>query len=340
MRFADWIISCSLEVNNGCLRFLADSQARGSIAVPPESEDHTLDIRAIYTEPLLARDTRRVVSHWRLVQPTWAASEPAAQKAARAHVLKLVDMATMLTHVPAPVRLAMRLASQATDDKQAKLMLSLARSLPGPVGPEWASLNDLFTHDSALWRNPQLFREVDDELVSKRLAGAYRRGYRMAKGLKRGWIEKVSSAEIEQVLGALLQSSQIALHGTELLRSVLSDKHKHQLWHLDKFVDALRMRHALRSLRERARQVGLAKKKAKRARKYLATEEIKANQKIDKLLVSAFMMKPKKYGRKLLEAVDAMDLASVSSVNMSRVAFAELPDDATMQNIVEESETG
>jgi len=340
VRFADWIISCSLEVNNGCLRFLADSQARGSTAVSPESEDSTLDTRAIYTESLLARDTRKIVSHWRLVQPAWVASEPAAQKAARVHVVKLVDMATTLTHVPAPVRLAMRLASQAIDDKQAKLMLSLARSLPGPGGPEWSSLNDLFTHDSALWRNPQLFGEVDDELVSRRLGGAYRRGYRMAKGLKSGWTEQVGSAEIEQVLGALMQSSQIALHGTELLRGVLSDKHKHQLWHLDKVVDALRMRHALRILRERARQVGLAKKKVKLARKYLATEEIRANKKIDKLLVTAFTTKPKKYGRKLLEAVDAMDLASVSSVNMSRVAFAELPDDATMQNVVEESDTG
>ena len=67
MRLADWVVSTSLEINNGCLRYLAESQVRGAAAVCAEPDDINLDTQAIYTESLLARDSRKIFSLWQLM---------------------------------------------------------------------------------------------------------------------------------------------------------------------------------------------------------------------------------------------------------------------------------
>ena len=317
VRLADWVISCSLEINSGCLRYLAESHVRGESSVSAEPEDVGLDTQAIYTESLLARDSRKILSHWRLLSDGLEASESLQN-----HISALSAVVDQLTDDPAPLRLAMRLAGQAPEEEQAQLMLRLGRSLPSKPGPDWASLNELFASDSLLWRDSELFDEIDDEFLSRRIGRDYRAAYKILKRLPgHDWAEEKVSEALNEDLESLSHHVQLASHHMELLRVALSDKQKHQLWYLDKLANALRMRHGLRELMfaSRGAQRELGKKPAKLARKYLAGQESKVNKRIQKLFAGTFTMKPKKFTRQLTRSIDQMGLASVAKVSSEEV---------------------
>ena len=337
MRLADWVVSCSLEINSGCLRYLAESHVRGASAVSTEPEDMGLDTQAIYTESLLARDSRKILSHWRLLSEGLKGSE-----SVQAHIATLTEVVDQLTDDPAPMRLAMRLAGQAPEEEQAQLMLRLGRSLPPKPGPDWTSLNELFASDSALWRKTAFFEEIEDEYLSRRIGRDYRAAYKVLKRFpSQSWTEEKVSAELNDELDTLAHHVQLASHHMELLRATLSDKQKHQLWYLDKLANALRMRHGLRELMYLTREarLDLDKKSAKLARKYLAGQERKVNKRIQKLFAGTFTVKPKKFTRELSRSIDQMGLAQVSQVMIAKVTADKVPAEADTAAAQEEQPT-
>lgn len=319
MRLVDWLVSRSLEMNNACLRYLAESQVRGHGVVTVERGEGALDVQAIYSESVVASDSRRILSMWRLVQPRLPKASTAV-----GHVHQLERIVASLAVVPAPRRLSLSLASQAVEDDNAKLMLRLARSLPMTVGPDWAELNEVFTVDSALWRDADNFTEMDDTFLTKRLGRSYRHGFKQAAWLRarEGGQDKADHEVIER-LDILTDACQLAAHHMELLRPVMSDTQKHQYWYLDKLEVALRTRRGLRHLIRVKTGADWPKKAAKRARKYLESQEIKVNKRIDRLLRSAFALKPKKFVAQQRQALDRLALSSVSKVAVAKADAAE-----------------
>ncbi len=315
------------------------------MAVSVEPDDAGIDAQAIYTESLLARDSRRILSLWRLIQPVLSEAgvteaqdgSPEAQVAdvvgaenaanvvnVASHIGALEVSVARLTEAPAPLRLAIRLASQAVEDEQANLMLMLARALKPLPGPDWTTLNELFAADSALWREDAYFASVDDALLRKRLSLSYRKSYKIvAKFPSEDWSDQPLDDDLLLKLQVLTESCQLAGHHMELLRGVLSEKQKHQLWYLDKLGNALRMRHGLRHLIEDSRDVDLPKKSVKRARKYLVSQELKVNKRIHRLFAGAFTVKPKKFSRQLDLALNRLGLSTVSTVAQTRLANVE-----------------
>ncbi|MDG2277576.1 MAG: hypothetical protein P8L31_06410 [Pseudomonadales bacterium] len=341
MRLVDWVISCSLEINSGCLRYLAESQVRGGLAISVEPDDVGIDAQAIYTESLLSRDSRRILSLWQLIQPAAIVGDEATDEATTdeatvddqamavavaSHIDALTEAVARLTETSAPLRLAIRLANQAVEDEQANLMLMLARALkPRPLpGQDWITLNELFAADSAFWREGAYFATVDDVLLCKRLSQSYRKGYKIvAKVSSADWSDRPPNEDTLLKLERLTGLCQLASHNMELLRGVLSEKQKHQLWYLDKLCSALRMRHGLRELIEKSEDVDLPKKSVKRARTYLVSHERKVNKRIDRLFTGAFGAKPKKFSRQLEQALNRLGLSTVSTVAQTRIARAE-----------------
>ena len=127
MRLADYIVSYSLQINNRCLRFLADSHAKGNLATDSglvEGDDSLLEVQPVYAESMLLRDSRRLNSLWR-----WVASE---DEHVNAHRQELAEVLEQLNNNAAPKRLALRLASQAAGEEDATNLLLMARSLPMP----------------------------------------------------------------------------------------------------------------------------------------------------------------------------------------------------------------
>ncbi len=332
MRLVDWVISCSLEINSGCLRYLAESQVRGGVAISVEPDDVGIDAQAIYTESLLSRDSRRILSLWQLIQPAARVGDEATVDdramavAVASHIDALTEAVARLTETSAPLRLAIRLANQAVEDEQANLMLMLARALkprPLPV-PDWITLNELFAADSAFWREGAYFATVDDVLLRNRLSRSYRKSYKIvAKVSSADWSDRPPNEDTLLKLEQLTDTCQLTGHNMELLRGVLSEKQKHQLWYLDKLCSALRMRHGLRELIEKSEDVDLPKKTVNGARTYLVSHERKVNKRIDRLFAGAFGVKPKKFSRQLEKALNRLGLSTVSTVAQTRFARAE-----------------
>lgn len=319
VRLVDWLVSRSLEINNGCLRYLAESQVRGHGVVTLEQGEPALDAQMIYSESVVAGDSRRILSMWQLVKPRLPRASLVEQ-----HVHQLTQLVEKLADLPAPRRLGLSLASQAVEDENAKLMLGLVRSIPTARGPDWTELNETFTLDSALWRDAGNFAEVDDNFLSKRFGRAYRRGYKQAAALRtRGWSPQDSDQDTLVRLHRLTQSCQLATHHSELLRAVMSDKQKQQYWYLDKLNAALRTRQGIRQLLQFSRETDGSKKVAKRARKYLDGQDAKINRRIDRLLDRAFVLKPKKYAAQQREALDRLALSSVSKVSLAKSTVVE-----------------
>lgn len=322
MRLVDWLVSRSLEMNNGCLRYLAESQVRGQGVVTLERGEPSLDVQTVYSESVVAGDSRRILSMWQLVKPRLPRTSMAEE-----HVRRLSQIVATLADVPAPRRLGLSLASQAVEDENAKIMLRLVRSMPTAPGPDWSELNETFTLDSALWRDARNFAEVDDGFLSKRFGRAYRRGYKQAVALRsQGGYPQNSDQDTIVYLQRLTESCQLATHHLELLRAVMSDKQKQQYWFLDKLNAALRTRRGVRQLIQFSREADGSKKVARRARKYLKAQDARINRRIDRLLDRAFALKPKKFAAQQREALDRLALSSVSKVSLARPSIVDGDD--------------
>ena len=78
MRLADYVVSYSLQINNRCLRYLAEYDSHAAAA----AEGHDLvgsEAHTVYAENLLARDSRRLVSDEEMgcpCSPPWVGLPP------------------------------------------------------------------------------------------------------------------------------------------------------------------------------------------------------------------------------------------------------------------------
>ena len=330
MRLADYIISYSLQINNRCLRFLADSHARGSVVAPEggtvEGEAVQLEVQPVYAESMLVRDSRRLASMWAWVD--------AQQHGIVAHRERLALRVEELTAKAAPTRLALRLASQAVDDDDATHLLRLARGLEAESGVTWTTLNDLFTEDSALWRQGEFFGELDDEVLLQRLCTSYRKGYKLNKKLPRQWPRDMPDRKIGKILSKQNYICQFNLHQLELLRPGLSEKGKRQLWYLDKLADAHRMVSGLEQLRSMIPAAELRKPVAKATQSYVRGQIEKIYKRIERLSPRAYDPRPKRFRHGVQHSLLALGLQTVHALVASGGEEAEIA-----QHIAEERRT-
>ena len=310
MRLADLVISYSLEINNRCLRYLAESHTKGwgaaDVAVDGSTESHT-----VYAENTLARDSRRLVSMWTLVEASVLADEMLKH-----HYDQLCDVSADLTERTAPKRLALRLASLAQEEEDATALLKVARALPQQQGPIWSRLNDLFTADSAAWRDTRLFDALMDDDIIETIRQGYRRGYRLSRTLLK------SSDSRDTLLPDLEAVACCTAHQMELLRDGLSDTGKHHVWYFGKLTDALNMHRSLRGLEAFLPDLDVKKRVRKLSGTFIAEQKHKIGQRIEKLLPGAYATKPKRMGPLLTQSLKGLD--SVVNMSHSRVIEVEM----------------
>ncbi len=302
MRLADYVVSYSLQINNRCLRYLAECDAQG--AVTENSDIVGSEALTVYAENLLARDSRRLVSMWSLMQPGWKQLDAAIG----AHVEDLAETTRSLMEASSVRRLALRLANMAAEDHEAEAILKVARCLPADVPVTWEVLNELFTRDSHYWRTSASFRSLEDVVVQQRIVRSYRKAYRQAQLLPPEdtgiWLGKHD--------GNFNRWVQLAAHQLELLRPGLSDRGKAQLWYLDKMADTLRTRAGLQELRRAARDVDVKKSVAKLVDGYIDQQINKMDKRIVRLVDGCFTSKPKRMDDVTQAAVSALGLSGVS----------------------------
>ena len=308
VRVADYAVSYSLEANNRALRYLAECDAQGRMLVQVEgAEVFPTDMHSVYAESLLAKDARRLCSMWWMMKPAWQK----AGDGAKAHVRILRVTSDVLTDARSHHRLALRLASLATRDDDARAILHVARRLPTEALPTWEVMNDLFARDSELWRSCAGFRLMDDAAVAERIQLAYRKGYRLGRDIDTesvgAWLDKSGVK--------LYKWTQIAAHLMELIRPGLSDKTKAQLWYLDKLSDTLRMRNGMVGLNEATRGLDANNGEVDEAVRYVDHQIAKMNNRIVRLAEGCFAVGPKRFGGAVAHAIGALGLREISFVH-------------------------
>lgn len=322
MRLADYVVSYSLEINNRCLRYLAECDARGAAVARQETGDLlAAETHTVYAESLLARDSRRLVSLWSLMQPAWKHGEVRIAD----HVRALSAGSDALTDSANSRRLALRLASLAQQDHEAQAMLKLARKLPTDIPMTWDALNELFAQDSHFWRRSNTFRQLDDELVHERIARSYRKSYRLAALLP-------PDEPGPWLLGHganLRRWVELCAHQLELLRPGLSDKGRAQLWYLDKMADTLRTREGLAAMRRAAAEVKIKKAAAKIVGGYIDKQIGKMDKRVVRLAAGCFSSKPKKMNTVIQSAANELGLRSVSLMKTAQEGLAQTPTPST-----------
>ena len=302
MRLADYVVSYSLQINNRCLRYLAECDTQGAVADGSDivgAEAHT-----VYAENLLARDSRRLVSMWSLMQPGWKETDVDIGK----HVEALAQATRALTEASSARRLALRLANVAAEDHEAEAILRVARCLPADVPLTWDVLNEQFTDDSRFWRSSASFRSLEDVVVQQRVVRSYRKAYRQAELLPGEGVH----VWLNTHGGNLHRWVQLAAHQLELLRPGLSDKGKAQLWYLDKMADTLRTRSGLQELHQATWEVDVKKAAAKLVGRYVEQQINKMDKRIVRLADGCFASKPKRMDDFTQAAVAALGLGTVS----------------------------
>lgn len=310
MRLADYVVSYSLEINNRCLRYLAECDARTGVVSAGETNDtFSGELHTVYAESLLARDSRRLTSMWSLMQPGWKDTDPRVAL----HVGAFTNAARALTSASSSHRLALRLASLASEDQEAEAILKVARKLPSEVALTWDALNELFAADSLHWRGSMSFRHLEDDVLQQRVVRSYRRGYRLGA--------EIPSEDAPEWLRGHAQKFynwvQLSTHQLELLRPGLSDKGRAQLWYLDKMSDTLRTRAGLEDLRAAAREVRVKKAASKMVQKYIDQQIQKMDKRVVRLAEGCFTSKPNRLGSMIAHSVDALGLTAVSLMKNS-----------------------
>ncbi len=311
MRLADFVVSYCLQINNDCLRYLADNEFD---VLDPRlaSQGDRGETLTVYSENLLARETRRLASMWVLVDPavthtedqTNGAGDIAAGASVDRHLQDLKLISNALAESASPARLALRLAGIAVDEDDAAAMLKLARALPQPTSFAWDELNHLFAEDSRLWRGGVDLRSMSDEQFAHRIARSYRKALKCSRVL-----ERVDSRDwAAGQLARLNQWTELAAHQFELLRSGLSDKGKTRLWYIGKLSDSMRTRSGLLALRNTLGSPDVKKSVKKSglalARRFVDQQIGKTDSRIQRLAHDGFKTKPKRMRRKIDEAVE------------------------------------
>jgi hypothetical protein len=318
---ADYVVSYALQINNRCLRYLAECDVRGGFATSPygpeateaaeASEGFVGEVHAVYAESLLARDSRRLVSMWALMQPGWKHKANALAR----HIGALRSGANALTDASSSRRLALRLASLAPVDHEAEAILKVARKLPTEVPLTWDLLNELFAADSHHWRKSKDFKALQDEDIQRRILRNYRKCYRHAALM----LEDDMDAWLDKRGDRFHRRVRLTAHQLELLRPGLSDKGKAQLWYLDKMSDTLRTRIGLADLYKAAHEVNVDKATRKLVAKHVEQQIQKMNKRIVRLAEGCFCIKPKRLDVMTSKAVTALGLRAVSLMNKEPV---------------------
>lgn len=315
MRFADYIVSYSLQINNRCLRSLADNHARTSAQEPIEMDEGNPALQPVYAESALLRDSRRLVAMWRLMHPCLPPRDDLDH-----HTRQLFTVTEQLHAASAPARLAMRMAGQAVEEDDGKDLLMLARGLPRRGAIQWGYLNELYALDSAWWRDHALFCEIADEDLARQIAKDYRRAYKLSNQAEIQNPEQSSLNKALQKVGVLTQQSAYRL---ELLRPGLSDKGKRELWYLEKLADAYRTRDGLTLLSEQIPDAGLRKAVAKRTRHYIALQIEKIDQRVQRLIEAAYALKPKRFNGVVWQALQELGLDEVVKIQPREAGAVE-----------------
>ena len=309
MRLADYVVSYSLQINNRCLRYLAECDIRdGGSVVPDGGDELPTEGHMVYAESLLTRDSRRLASMWTLMKPGWA--DTSAEVVS--HVKTLKKAASGLADGSSGHRLAMRLASVASEDHEAQAILTIARKLRTEKPFSWDMLNELFAQDSHFWRESAEFRQLHDDALCQRVARSYRKSYRLANNCfadGKNLFPKQSESLHRRV--------QLCAHQLELLRPGLSDKGTSQLWYLLKMSDTLRTRSGLLKLHLEAQQAASNDKTVEQKTLDIVLLHIdrqieKMDKRMLRLASDCFSVKPKRLAGWVEDAVDRLGLRDVS----------------------------
>jgi len=322
VHLADYVVSYSLQINNRCLRYLAECDLHGGLlAVSDSGELMASESYTVFTESLIARDTRRLASMWSLMRPGWKGVTPSLAD----HGVALLEAANALADGASNRRLAFRLAGIAGTDDEAQAILKIARKFPGDVAMGWESLNEIFTQDSENWRNSEDFRAIDDNILLNRIARRYRKSYRLAALIPvddlAGWLDKHGHN--------LHRWVQLCAHQLELLRPGLSDSGKECLWYLDKMSDSLRTREGLARLSEAVSNLKVKKSAAKLAQLHIDQQIGKMDKRIKHLAKGCFSTKPKAFAQILVPAVTALGLRDVSLMKKVGPVLGSVPEQAS-----------
>jgi len=313
VRFADYVVSYSLQLNNRCLRYLAECEDAGGSGVDEPAET---DTQTVFAENLLARDGRRLVSLWSLMWPAVR-----AHKDFMAHVECLQQAVANLAEMPAPRRLALRIAAMGGDETAASVLVKLGRALPATTAPSWDELNALFADDSRCWRCPDAFNDLDDAGLANRIGRSYRKAYRsehdMQAAHKEQLVQARKSTESKQAeftdRGKIewlnkrgtrfLKWVQLADHHLELLRPGLSERGKAQLWYLGKLAGTLRTRQALLTLADGLPDAKLSVADNQTALAAIDVQIVKMDNRVRRLTEGCFARKPKALQAVVAEAM-------------------------------------
>lgn len=251
MQLTDIVVSYSLQINTRCLRFLAECNAQGAghlaaapLAAPPTQTPPsgepacTTESQPIFTESVLVRDSRRLHSLWMFMSPAFA---PDLMVGLSGHAERIKRCGERLSGVSGARGLCLRLASAATEAEEIQAFTAVAELLPPAEAISWDALNEVFTQDSAWWRDQDAFRAAADTTVLDGLARNYRKSYRTMRDVSE-WQNDGSSSGPRVELERLERWVRLTCYQLELLRPGLSDKGKAQLWYMEKLADTLRMR--------------------------------------------------------------------------------------------------
>jgi hypothetical protein len=319
VQLADYVVTYSLQLNNRCLRYLADCDVRGGQEIGVEVDTIRPDV-SVYAESLLTRDSRRLASMWDLLRPAIGADFAS-------HIERIEHTAKVLTGGPAQNRLALRLASIAAEEAQAQALVKVVRSRVANETEQltWDALNELYLQDSEQWRRIHRLAPIDDDTLIRRIVRSYRKGYRCRREYAEQEAGRLQNRWLGKHAGDWLEWAQHTVHQLELLRPRLSDKGKAQLWYLEKLADTLRTRVGLTHLRVEIKVSGVDKFARKIAQEFVDQQIEKMDRRLDRLLSSSYSAKPKRVAAMLTHAVegDVLDQVALLSVPRPRTERAK-----------------
>ena len=331
MQLIDYIVTYSLEVNNRCLRYLAECETgleTESLAGGQKAHDISGEPHMVYAESLLARESRRILSLWRLV------SQGDSDAALDSHLDGLEDAIGSLSDATAMRRLTLRLAAIAPEDEEAQALLAVTRALPVEPDLSWSGLSDLFSDDSSFWRNWSGMGHNTEQRISERAQRSYRKAYKHNKRL----LEHLQAHQQERgpVSDWYTESGgkfafwvQQSAHQLELFRPGLSEKGKSQVWYTDKLADSLRMREGFESLiaqlQAPAEQTEIVIPGLTRqiAVKFATKQLSKMDKRISRLQKSTFKLKPKKFSALIDRSLASLGIQQIATIKPVASGFDE-----------------
>jgi len=317
VQLADFVVTYSLQLNNRCLRYLADCDVRGSAVIGVEVDTIQPDV-SVYAENLLARDSRRLRSMWDMLARVLEGDADLSD-----HLQAIEATALYLTGGATHQRLALRLASIAPEEAQAQAMITVVRACAHAAASSeltWDSLNQLFLHDSTCWRNTTSHACMDDALLIKRIVKNYRGGFK-SRSIYEETDGDGQAEWLRHNAESWLKYAQHSVHQLELLRPRLSDKGKAQLWYLEKLADTLRTRVGLEKLRIDIKSAAIDKAVRKLAKQLVIQQIYKMDRRLER---PSYKAKPKRVKALIGQATNADALEQVALLAVPRPRNAQV----------------